>query len=170
MLCLLPGRSGRPVIFTSRLLSNTEHCLENFFYLVIRNNNIFQVYFYHLQCLNKSSKCYHRNRRNHRNHRKLFAYSFPTVSLILIFFIHYEFFWIHNASGKIHRFGKPKQPKFLVRNAEKKIEIDLGQQKQRKLILTDNKNIFTKHFRPMQHLEPNFITDGIRNSWHNRNN
>ena len=126
MLCLLPGRSGRPVIFTSRLLSNTEHCLENFFYLVIRNNNIFQVYFYHLQCLNKSSKCYHRNRRNHRNHGKLFAYSLPIVSLILIFFIHYEFFWIHNASGKIHRFVNPNNPNSLSSTQKRKLRLTLG--------------------------------------------
>ena len=40
----------------------------------------------------------------------------------------------------------------------------MTQQKQRKqLILTDNKNIFTYRFEPMQRLQPNFITDGIRN-------
>ena len=39
----------------------------------------------------------------------------------------------------------------------------MAQQKQRKqLILTDNKNISTYHFQPIQHLQPNFITDGIR--------
>ena len=39
----------------------------------------------------------------------------------------------------------------------------MAQQKQRKqLILTDNQNISTYHFQPMQHLQPNFITDGIR--------
>ena len=37
------------------------------------------------------------------------------------------------------------------------------QQKQRKqLILTDNLNISTYHFQPIQRLQPNFITDGIR--------
>ena len=39
----------------------------------------------------------------------------------------------------------------------------MAQQKQRKqLILTDNQNISTYHFQPIQHLQPNFITDGIR--------
>ena len=37
------------------------------------------------------------------------------------------------------------------------------QQKQRKqLILSDRKNIFTYHFQPIQRLQPNFLTDGIR--------
>ena len=39
----------------------------------------------------------------------------------------------------------------------------MAQQKQRKqLILTNNQNISTYHFQPMQRLQPNFITDGIR--------
>ena len=39
----------------------------------------------------------------------------------------------------------------------------MAQQKQRKqLILTDNQNISTYHFQPLQCLQPNFITDGIR--------
>ena len=39
----------------------------------------------------------------------------------------------------------------------------MAQQKQRKqLILTDNQNISTYHFQPLQRLQPNFITDGIR--------
>ena len=39
----------------------------------------------------------------------------------------------------------------------------MAQQKQRKqLILTDNQNICTYHFQPMQRLQPDFITDGIR--------
>ena len=39
----------------------------------------------------------------------------------------------------------------------------MAQQKQRKqLILTDNQNISTYHFQPIQRLQPNFITDGIR--------
>ena len=39
----------------------------------------------------------------------------------------------------------------------------MAQQKQRKqLILTDNQNISTYHFQPMQRLQPDFITDGIR--------
>ena len=39
----------------------------------------------------------------------------------------------------------------------------MAQQKQRKqLILTDNQNISTYHFQPMQRLQPNFITDGLR--------
>ena len=38
------------------------------------------------------------------------------------------------------------------------------QQKQRKqLILTDNKNISTCPFQPIQSLQPNFMTDDIRN-------
>ena len=36
-----------PVIFTSRILSNTEHRLEYFCYFVIRSD-IFQAHFYHL--------------------------------------------------------------------------------------------------------------------------
>ena len=40
----------------------------------------------------------------------------------------------------------------------------MAQQKQRKqLILTDDKNIFTYCFLPIQRLQPNFNTDGIRN-------
>ena len=40
----------------------------------------------------------------------------------------------------------------------------MAQQKQRKqLILTDDKNIFTYCFQPIQRLQPNFTTDGIRN-------
>ena len=40
----------------------------------------------------------------------------------------------------------------------------MTQQKKRKqLILTDNKNISTYRFEPIQPLQPNFITDGIRN-------
>ena len=39
----------------------------------------------------------------------------------------------------------------------------MAQQKQRKqLILTDNQNISIYHFQPIQRLQPNFITDGIR--------
>ena len=37
------------------------------------------------------------------------------------------------------------------------------QKKRKKLILTDNKNIFTYCFQPIQRLRPSFITDGIRN-------
>ena len=40
----------------------------------------------------------------------------------------------------------------------------MTQQKQRKqLILTDNKNISTYRFQSVQRLQPNFMTDGIRN-------
>ena len=40
----------------------------------------------------------------------------------------------------------------------------MAQLKQRKqLILTDNKNISTYRFQSIQRLEPNFLTDGIRN-------
>ena len=35
-----------PVIFTSRMLLNTEHRLEYFCYLVIRSNNDFQAHFH----------------------------------------------------------------------------------------------------------------------------
>ena len=39
----------------------------------------------------------------------------------------------------------------------------MAQQKERKqLILTDDKNIFTYCFLPMQRLQPNFKTNGIR--------
>ena len=39
----------------------------------------------------------------------------------------------------------------------------MAQQKQRKqVILTDNQNISAYHFPPIQRLQPNFITDGIR--------
>ena len=40
----------------------------------------------------------------------------------------------------------------------------MAQQKKRKqLILTDDKNIFTYCFQPIQRLQPNFNIDGIRN-------
>ena len=40
----------------------------------------------------------------------------------------------------------------------------MTQQKQRKQpILIDGKNIFTLYSQPMQRLQPNFTTDGIRN-------
>ena len=40
----------------------------------------------------------------------------------------------------------------------------MAQQKQcKQLILTDNKNIFTYRFQPIQRLQPNFLTDGIKN-------
>ena len=39
----------------------------------------------------------------------------------------------------------------------------MAQQKQRKqLILSDNQNISTYHFQPIQCLQPDFITDDIR--------
>ena len=39
----------------------------------------------------------------------------------------------------------------------------MTQQKQRKqIILTNNLNISTYHFQPIQRFQPNFITDGIR--------
>ena len=39
----------------------------------------------------------------------------------------------------------------------------MAEQKQLKqLILTDNQNISAYHFQPIQRLQPNFITDGIR--------
>ena len=40
----------------------------------------------------------------------------------------------------------------------------MAQQKQRKqLILTNDNNIFTYYFQPIQRFQPNFKTDGIRN-------
>ena len=47
----------------------------------------------------------------------------------------------------------------------------MTQQKQRKqLSLTDNKNISTYRFQPVQRLQPNFMTDGIRNFMHTKHN
>ena len=47
----------------------------------------------------------------------------------------------------------------------------MTQQKQhKKLILTDNKNIFTYCFQPIQRLQPNFVTDGTRNFIYTKNN
>ena len=47
----------------------------------------------------------------------------------------------------------------------------MAQKKQRKqLILTDNKNIFTYRFQPMQRLKSNFMTDGIRNFMYTKHN
>ena len=50
----------------------------------------------------------------------------------------------------------------------------MARQKQRKqLILTYDKNSFTYCFQPIQHLQPNFRADGIRNSMytkHSRDN
>ena len=47
----------------------------------------------------------------------------------------------------------------------------MTQQKQYKqLILTDNKNIFTYRFQPIQRLQPNFVTGGTRNFIYTKNN
>ena len=47
----------------------------------------------------------------------------------------------------------------------------MAQQKQRKqLILTDNKNISTYRFQSIQRLQPNFMTDGIRNFMYTNHN
>ena len=47
----------------------------------------------------------------------------------------------------------------------------MAQQKQRKqLILTDDKNIFTHSFQPIQRLQPNFTIYGKELSRDNRNN
>ena len=47
----------------------------------------------------------------------------------------------------------------------------MAQQKQRKqLILSDNLNISTYHFQPIQRLQPNFMTDGIRNFMYTKHN
>ena len=47
----------------------------------------------------------------------------------------------------------------------------MAQQKQRKqLILTDDKNIFTYCFQPIQRLQPNIKTDGIKNFMYTKHN
>ena len=47
----------------------------------------------------------------------------------------------------------------------------MAQLKQRKqLILTDNKNISTFRFQSIQRLQPNFMTDGIRNFMYTKHN
>ena len=47
----------------------------------------------------------------------------------------------------------------------------MAQQKQRKqLTLIDDKNIFTYCFQPIQRLQPNFKTDGIRNFVYTKHN
>ena len=47
----------------------------------------------------------------------------------------------------------------------------MAQQKQRKeLILTYDENIFTYCFQPIQRLQPNFKTDGIRNFMYTKHN
>ena len=47
----------------------------------------------------------------------------------------------------------------------------MAQQKQRKqLILTDDKNIFTHCFQPIQRLQATFKTDGIRNFMYTKHN
>ena len=43
-------------------------------------------------------------------------------------------------------------------------------ERRKQLILTDNKNIFTYCFRPMQRLQPNFKTDGIKNFIYTKHN
>ena len=45
------------------------------------------------------------------------------------------------------------------------------QQKQRKQsILTDGKDIFTYYFQPIQRIQHNFTTDGIRNFMYTKHN
>ena len=39
-----------------------------------------------------------------------------------------------------------------------------------KLILTDNRNIFTNRFQTIQRLQANFMTDGIRNFMYTKHN
>ena len=47
----------------------------------------------------------------------------------------------------------------------------MTQQKQHKqLILTDNKNISTYRFQSIQRLQPNFMTDGVRNFMYTKQN
>ena len=51
------------------------------------------------------------------------------------------------------------QPNFITDG----INFMTQQKKRKQLILTNNKNISTYRFEPIQRLQPNFITDGIRN-------
>ena len=47
----------------------------------------------------------------------------------------------------------------------------MAQQKQRKqLILSNNQNISTYHLEPIQRLQPNFLTNGIRNFMYSKHN
>ena len=51
-----------------------------------------------------------------------------------------------------------------MHKVEKNTEFDLAQQKQRKqFILTNSKNIFTERIQPIQRLQPNLKTDGMKN-------
>ena len=68
-------------------------------------------------------------------HAYLCINAFPAVRLILIFSTHYEFFQIHNASKKTHKFlqHNPNNPNCLSTMQKKKnSDTDTTQQKQRK--------------------------------------
>ena len=93
-----------PAIFTSRILSNTDQWLEYFCYLVIRSNKYFPDPLL----------------------IKQFSYSFPIVSLILVFFIQISFseFIMHSKNPQICS-TQPKQPTFLVHNAEKNLRLTI---------------------------------------------
>ena len=66
---------------------------------------------------------------------------------------------------------QPEQSKFSIYNAGKNSETDPAQQKQRKqLYLINNKNIFIYRFQPIQRLQPNLMTDGIRNFMYAKHN
>lgn len=65
-----------------------------------------------------------------------------TVSLVLVFFIHCEFFCIHNVCS----FNRPVQytpsnQNSLIYNAEEKTETDRTQQKQGKRLILIDKSI-----------------------------
>ena len=66
---------------------------------------------------------------------------------------------------------QPEQSKFSIHNAGKNSETDPAQQKQRKqLYLTNDKNIFIYRSQPIQRLQLNFMTDGIRNFMYAKHN
>ena len=96
---------------------------------------------------------------------KQFSYSFLTVSFILTFCIHYEFFWIYNTSKKIRRFVQHK-----LNNPNSLFPSQIQQKQHKQLLLTDSKNIFTYRFQPMQRLQPNCMTDSLRNLMFTKHN
>ena len=63
------------------------------------------------------------------------------------------------ATQRIHKFVQHNlnDQIFYLQNRKK------PQKHRKQLILTDSKNILTERFQPIQRLQANFITDGIRN-------
>ena len=96
---------------------------------------------------------------------KQFSYSFLTDSFILTFCIHYEFFWIYNTSKKIRRFVQHK-----LNNPNSLSPSQIQQKQHKQLLLTDSKNIFTYRFQQMQRLQPNCMTDSLRNLMFTKHN